>query len=404
MRRHRVGLIVLCAAVVVVHLWLASWVSEQMPVREPSDQGIQRLSAVYEAELRFSAPPQAVRPPPQAVKRAVVKRPSAPAPQAPASAASSPEPTPEPQPEPQAELAEEATSAPDLPPPEPSTVAEAPATAESSISGVPAAVAEVMSSPSQPAALASASQPLMSGSDKNNVAPGNDESFQWPLATRVSYSLEGHYRGPVHGEATVEWLSLGPYYQVHVDAIVGPSFAPIGSWRLSSEGQITAEGLVPRRHENLDRVVIRGTRTRTSEFGDDTVKLNDGTELKRPPGMQDPASLLIQIAYVFITQPERARPGQALDMTVVTTRKVESLRFDVVARETLDTPVGRIETLHVKPQRQVEEKGSAPADMWFAPSLQYLPVKILVKAANQPTFMQLTLAKLPEQQKAPQAP
>ncbi|MEK8085139.1 DUF3108 domain-containing protein [Aquabacterium sp. A3] len=399
MRQHRVGLIMLCMAVVALHLWFASWVGDQVPRHATADQGIQRLSAVYEAELRFSAPPQAVRSPPPPVKRPAVPRPSPPVPQAPASAASSPEPPPEPTSEPMLEPVLEPTPEP---PPEPLTMDEPPSAAAPSASEE--AVAEVMSSPSEPEAPTTASQPLLSGSDKRHVASGDDESFQWPLATRVSYSLEGHYRGPVHGQATVEWLSLGPYYQVHVDAIVGPSFAPIGSWRLSSEGQITADGLVPRRHENLDRVVIRGTRTRTSEFGDDTVRLNDGTELKRPPGMQDPASLLIQIAYIFITQPERARPGQALDMTVVTTRKVESLRFDVVARETLDTPVGRIETLHVKPQRQVEEKGSAPADMWFAPSLQYLPVKILVKAADQPTFMQLTLAKLPEQQAAPQAP
>ena len=143
------------------------------------------------------------------------------------------------------------------------------------------AVAEVMSSPSVPEGPTTASQPLLSGSDKRHVASGDDESFQWPLATRVSYSLEGHYRGPVHGQATVEWLSLGARYQVHIDAIVGPSFAPIGSWRLSSEGELGPDGLTPRRHESVDRVVIRGSRLRSSEFDDDTVRLNDGTTLPR---------------------------------------------------------------------------------------------------------------------------
>jgi hypothetical protein len=43
----------------------------------------------------------------------------------------------------------------------------------------------------------------------------------------------------VHGEAQVEWLREGTRYQVHMDVSVGPSFAPLMSRRVSSEGEIT---------------------------------------------------------------------------------------------------------------------------------------------------------------------
>ena len=229
------------------------------------------------------------------------------------------------------------------------------------------------------------------------------ETFEWPLATRVSYKLEGHFRGPVHGQATVEWLRKDRRYQVHIDASVGPSFAPIGSWRLSSEGVIKAAGLVPARHEHEDRLFIRGTRLRHSDFSADTVRLYDGQELPRPTAMQDPASLLIQIAYQFIIMPERAQPGTVMELPVVTTRRVELMRFEVEGLEEINTAVGPIEAVRVKPQRLLKDKGSAPAEMWFAPSLQYLPVKIMVRSATETSHMQLTLSSMPQQMTAPPA-
>ena len=105
----------------------------------------------------------------------------------------------------------------------------------------------------------------------------------------------------------------------------------------------------------------------------------------------------LNLAYMFITQPELGRPGRTITVPVATTRKLEGLSFEVLGMETVDTGVGSVEALHVKPQRESREKGSLPADMWFAPSLQYLPVKILVKSGDEPTILQLTLARMPEQ-------
>jgi len=47
----------------------------------------------------------------------------------------------------------------------------------------------------------------------------------------------------------VDWLREGERYQVHLDVLVGPSFAPIVQRRMSSDGTITAEGLTPRRYD-----------------------------------------------------------------------------------------------------------------------------------------------------------
>ncbi len=373
----------LVAMITGAHVLLAGWVAQQTH-RPATEVGMDRLQASYQAELRFSAPPVAASPPPP---------PPSPSPRAPVA-------VPPPAAGDAAAVMPAASAA--------SAVDETPTNTEPD---VPESVASAASVPEDTLTEAPA---LASASTTEDVALGvvpptaeaetdTGETFEWPLATRVSYKLEGHFRGPVHGQATVEWLRKDRRYQVHIDASVGPSFAPIGSWRLSSEGVIKAAGLVPARHEHEDRLFIRGTRLRHSDFSADTVRLYDGQELPRPTAMQDPASLLIQIAYQFIIMPERAQPGTVMELPVVTTRRVELMRFEVEGLEEINTAVGPIEAVRVKPQRLLKDKGSAPAEMWFAPSLQYLPVKIMVRSATETSHMQLTLSSMPQQMTAPPA-
>ena len=46
-------------------------------------------------------------------------------------------------------------------------------------------------------------------------APARGAGFEWPASTRVSYVLNGNYRGEVNGRAQVEWIRIG-------DALPGP--------------------------------------------------------------------------------------------------------------------------------------------------------------------------------------
>ncbi|MGH8678642.1 MAG: DUF3108 domain-containing protein, partial [Burkholderiales bacterium] len=74
-------------------------------------------------------------------------------------------------------------------------------------------------------------------------------------------------------------------------------------------------------------------------------------------------------------------------------------QYDVVGEETLQMPFAQVPTLHVKPRRIAKPGGDMTAEIWFAPGLQYLPVRILVHQDAQ-TFIDLTLLRAPQQSAA----
>ena len=239
---RRWWLLLLILGVVAVHAWLtwsmAALLDDMQSVDAP---GIKPMEATYVSELKLSDPP-VLRPSPALVKATPAQSPRSAKPLAPT--ASAPEPA--------------------LPPAGSASTASAPeaatTVAEASSQAVPTEAEPIL-----PVA-ASASEP----------SQATGPPFAWPVATRVSYKVRGYFRGDVYGSAKVEWVRQGLDYQVRVNAIIGPSFAPIGSWHLISAGTITPAGLSPKRFEQVDRLLIRTSPPRTVVFEEDKVVLESG--------------------------------------------------------------------------------------------------------------------------------
>jgi len=360
---RRWWLLFIILGVMGLHAWLTWSMAALLNGMQPNDtSGIKRMEATTMSELKLSDPPVAAPSPakPRGSRKASSRRQAKP----PVPTASAPEPTP----------------------PAPDESASAPRLIETGV-----AVAEASSSP-EPAA--SEPTPVVSSASEPSTAKG--PPFVWPLATRVSYKVRGYFRGDVHGHAKVEWVRQDLDYQVRVDTTIGPSFAPIGSWNLISAGTITPEGLSPKRFEQINRLLIRTSPPRTVVFNEESVVLDSGEQLQRTPGMQDAASQFIQLAYQFIMQPDLLRPGNTIYIPLALPKRVETIAYDVIGEQMLDTPVGKIPTFHVKPRKMSTEGGVLPVEIWFAPSLQYLPVRILVRA-NDKTYMDLQMERAPEQ-------
>ena len=378
MKRRR-ALAGLVAGVALVHLWLATALAPARLGEGAAQSPPRRIEVVVVRELAPAAPPRvapaAARPRRSAVAVAAA---AAPASAAPVSASLS-------------EPAVTASAPPALAPPAEGTTERR---AEAAIGEPmpPWASASAIEAPGPAAAsmLAASSAPASA------PAPA---AFEWPPSTRLTYRLTGNYRGPVEGQARVEWLRSGARYQVHMELSVGPAFAPLVSRHITSEGEITEQGLRPRRYDEETRAVLREPRRQTIYFDAEHVRLPSGRELPRPEGVQDSASQFVQPTWLFTLQPQLLEPGHSIDLPLALPRQVELWTYDMLAAETLATPVGPVDAVHVKPRREARAGGDLTAEIWVAPALQYLPVRILIRQDAE-SYVDLLLEQLPQQAQA----
>jgi hypothetical protein len=227
--------------------------------------------------------------------------------------------------------------------------------------------------------------------------------FEWPPSTRLTYTLVGNYRGEVHGNARVQWVRQSERYQVQLDVSVGPSFAPLMARTMTSYGELGVAGLVPRRYDEATKLPFQSPRRATMAFTPETVTLANGSVRAALPGVQDTASQFVHLTWLFTTQPQRLRVGQQVEVPLALPRRVDRWVYEVIAEERLNTPVGALDTFHLKPRR-VEERprGELSAEIWFAPSLQYLPVRIRIRQDAE-TYVDLMMDAAPLQA-APDTP
>jgi hypothetical protein len=364
--RRPAALLALAAGVTLLHLWLVDGVLVSRLGEGDAEPTMRRIQVAFVRELQPAAPPAA--PPPRAAP--LRRLPGTIAPLAPDAAASA--------------------ALPPAPPPEPAPGAEA----GTALATLPEPLPAPQPAPQPPAAdtgVAEAAPPAAA-----SAAAG----FEWPPSTRLSYTLTGHYRGPVEGQASVEWLKSGSRYQVHVEVSVGPSFAPLMSRRISSEGEVTPEGLAPRLYDELTRIALRDPVRRTIRLDAQTILLPGGQVLPRPDGVQDSASQFVQMTWLFTTQPQWLEPGRTVEFPLALPRRVQTWAYDVIGRERLATPAGEVDAVHVRPRREAGRGGDLVAEMWVAPTLQYLPVRILIRQDAE-NFVDLSIDRLPQQAAAP---
>ncbi|MDH0863244.1 DUF3108 domain-containing protein [Mitsuaria sp. GD03876] len=352
-RRGAFALAGLTAAVLVVHLWLISGARDLHERWMPQTPEPDRLQAAFIRELKPAAPPppstSAERNGPPGTPRHVV--PSLPA------AGAGPAPLPR-------------DPAASEPPPEAQALAMPPALAISD------AVGEWM--------------------------PG----IEWPLSTELDYKLTGDYRGPVYGDARVQWLRDGSHYQVHLEAWIGPKLAPLMSRRLSSDGEITPAGLVPRRFDEVTGGLAGGNRHATLMFDVGGVRLANGRREPVPDGTQDAASQFVQMTWLFLTGRQPAQDDLLIQQTLALPRNVHLWRYKVRTLEDVATPLGPIPAWHVDSD-MTDTRGDMQAEFWLAPSLQFLPVRVRIwqnRPQDPRTHIDLVLKAAPKQAMAPAPP
>jgi hypothetical protein len=377
---RRVRWFALIGVVLLLHVLAIDWVARQL---QQTSLLPKMTAPLFTRLLQPEAPPDIVAAapaaPPPATRPQVRSIPAA-APK-PARAASEPQPEPESQAQAQPAAAPEEANTP-VPP---ASDASAPAAAVE-VAAAPASPAPMTpaSTPSATAAADAASSPQSSASaaapDSAPPATGAAAAAAagpviaadgWPADTRLNYRLGGIFReGALHGSAQVQWLRQEQRYETRIDIDI----TLLASLVMTSQGTVTVQGLKPEVYEELRR-----SGARRAQLRDDSVVLGNGKVVPRPDGVQDTASQFVELSHRFASGQEVLEVGRSISLWLARPGGVDRWTYDVVGRETLQTPeLGPVEAFHLKPRPIGNPRGNITAEMWFAPSLQYLPVRIKV--------------------------
>lgn len=215
----------------------------------------------------------------------------------------------------------------------------------------------------------------------DSTIPTAEDLERWPRDSRLGYTLSGQYRGgPLYGDAQVQWRREGPLYEVRLALDVSLA----GSRVMTSQGVVTPQGLSPRVYEEAWR-----GRRRSVQLQDGQLLFGDGGNAPSPAGVQDTASQFVELGHRFATGRDTLEVGRSVEVWLARPGGVDLWTYDVVGSEMLKTPHhGEVEAFRLKPRPISKPRGNITAEIWFAPTLQYLPVRIRV-STGQEDFVEL---------------
>jgi hypothetical protein len=93
-------------------------------------------------------------------------------------------------------------------------------------------------------------------------------------------------------------------------------------------------------------------------------------------------------------QPELLQPGRSVEVPLALPRVGGDLDLRGAGHRAAGHPAGPVAAVHVKPRR-APPRGDLVAEFWAAPSLQYLPVRILIRQDAE-TYVDLVIDQLPK--------
>ncbi len=192
----------------------------------------------------------------------------------------------------------------------------------------------------------------------------------WPPDTRLVYELKGYYRGDMYGTGRVQWQREQSRYQVQIDL----RMALLVRVALTSQGEVTEAGLLPNAYQEQ-----APWGERRVSLKDGYVTLHNGTQLPHPHALQDTASQFVELSHRFATGREVLQVGRPVQVWLARPQAFALWTYDVVEEETLELPeLGPVRAFHLRPRPIANPQGAITAELWFAPSLQYLPVRVRI--------------------------
>ncbi len=208
-----------------------------------------------------------------------------------------------------------------------------------------------------------------------------------PQSAKASYDL---YKDALHiGLIEEEFHVTGARYQVVSTSVPTPLLAAFLRTRLESKssGNVTANGLRPEQYEYTRQDDASKNSSAAFDWARGQLRMSYESRSESAAlaaGTQDRLSVMYQFMYL----PAERLSDFAFQMT--NGRKIEPYHYRLVGRERLDTPLGKIETLHLAKQRDPGENGT---EVWLASEMNFFPVQLLI-IENDGSRFQQTITRL----------
>ena len=201
-----------------------------------------------------------------------------------------------------------------------------------------------------------------------------------PGSARLQYKVVGTSKGLNYfANAELNWSNTGNHY----DATMKVSALFIGSRSMTSSGAVTPTGLAPTRFADKYKSEL------AAHFDADKGKVTFSANTPDVPwveGAQDRVSVFLQLGGMLAAgpggpgAPASFAVGSSITLYTVGPRNADTWTFLVEGNEQLSLPAGDMATLKLtrKPEREYDQK----VEVWYAPSLGYLPVRNRITQAN----------------------
>jgi hypothetical protein len=199
-------------------------------------------------------------------------------------------------------------------------------------------------------------------------------AFKAPDSALLKYQVQGQAKGFNYwATAELNWQQDGKAY----DARLEVSAFLLGSRVQSSKGTLGPEGIMPTRFSDKTRSELAAHFQRDKGIISFSANSPDAPLLK---GAQDRLSVVLQLSSLLAADPTRFPTGTMLSFQTVSQREAEVWQFLVEKEEMLQLPFGEINAIKLnrRPRREFDQQ----IEIWFAPTLSYLPVRLRITNAN----------------------
>ncbi|EDT40169.1 DUF3108 domain-containing protein [Burkholderia ambifaria] len=347
--RHWLRAGIAIVVVLVLHALAALWLArnrESFTPPAPAEIPVQ-IELLKPRPIERQPAPKPAEPP--------AERPARPAPAKQVPAAPKPAPSPEPA------LTSTQTAAHGEPPPAAASAASGTADASdaSDASGASGALA------ASAGGASSAATPGPATSGVKFVAPPSGD-----------LQYDTFYNGMQNMIGTIHWRTDGRTYDLSVSMPV----PFVGPFTYRSEGRVDAFGVAPDRY-----VEKRGRRPEDIAIFNREIRQVVFTRTPNnaplPDGVQDRFSMLMQLSGLVRGNPSAYKPGVTQQFFVIDNNSGETWPITVIGDEDVQTQTGIVRARHFMrlPRRAGDTRR---IDMWLAPSLDWLPARLVQSEPN----------------------